>query len=767
MSFVVVIIALIIIILFLLVFSFGFFMGLSRKKKDLKKLEKEQELQKKTQESIISYFLHSKEQSEKEEEESSILPVKIINRGYKRIKKFLKLKQLYHTLKEEDTVKYFRKYLLSYVGIAILILGIGFFIKYSVNSAYINVVGRFVIILFVSICLIFAAHLISKKYKTFSSILTGGAIGILFISFSISYYTYGIFSDLQVFSIYLGLTLFSVLLSLFYNRFELLFLAVTAGFAAPLFTGIYPENTTVLFFYLLLLNIGSIFISLKFKNFLIRLVPSLFTGIYMILIVRHSFQINRFESFQSNFIMLNIIYFALIILAIAYHIKHITEYKLYELMMVVVINLIYYSLGMYMLDVLNPGYKGVFTVLAAVYNILFLIVIVLIRKSVNEQLVYFFGIVSLLFLTLIPPVELVGKSMTMIWAVETVLLMWLSIKLDIKMLKFITTLLMLGLITSFVFDVVDNFFAISFNAPQKKLLINKSFISGLMTSVGLGLNVIISRKSKDVYLIKPIKMSWLRIFISIVSIGALYISLYTEILYRITVSIRNQNLINTYIGIYNYSFVLLVVIIFSFINNKFLKIISGILGVAVFISFFAYYLYEIISVRDHLLSNPSVSMQTFNSHVYMIAVILFVFFFSYVNVKNIGNSIEKTAKWVFTFFVIAVLSSELDHLFVIKSFGSGIPESTVLSETHYFYYSLFWMISAFVISVSALLFKDRGLIRIGMFILLAVIVKSFIFDLPELTIGQQIIIFTVLGFIILFVAYVRQRIFEKLILKED
>ena len=595
----------------------------------------------------------------------------------------------------------------------------------------------------------------------------GGAIGILFISFTISYYTYDVFSDLQVFSVYLGLTLFSVILSLFYNRFELLFLAVTAGFSAPLFTGLYPENTTFLLLYLLLLNIGSVFISLRFKNYLIRLVPSLFTGIYLILIVRHAFQLNQFGSFQTDFIMLNFLYFALIFLAVAYHIKHISDYKLYELMMVVIINMIYYSLGMYMLKVLNPDYKGVFTVLMAVFNMLFLIIVILIRKTVKEQLVYFFGIISLLFLTLIPPVELVGKSITMIWAVETVLLMWVSIKLDIKMLKFVTTFLILGLITSFVLDVVDNFFTISFNAPQKQLLINKSFVSGLMTSIGLGLNVIISGKSKEVYLIKPVKMSWLRVFISIVSVGALYISIYTEILYRITITIRNENLINTYLGIYNFSFILIAIIVISFIKNRFLKIVSGFMGIAVVIVFFSYYLYEIITIRDHLLSNPSVSMHTFNSHLYLIVTVLFIFFFSYINVKNLSSTINKAAKWILTFSIVAVLTSELDHLFVIKSFGSGIPLSTILSETHYFYYSLFWMISAFIISLSSLLFKDHELIRIGMFFLLAVIIKSFIFDMPELTIGQQIITFSTLGFIILFTAFVRQRIFEKFILKKD
>ena len=762
MSFVVLIVILIIIILFLLVFSFGFFMGLSRKKKDLKHLEKEQEFQKKTQESIISYFLHNKEHSVEKSEESSVFPVMIINRGYRRIKKYLKFKQLYLSLKEEDTVKYFRKYFLSYIGIAILILGIGYFIKYSVNSAYINIAGRFFITLVVSVLLILIAHSVSRKYKTFSSILMGGAVGILFISFTISYYTYGIFSDLQVFSVYLGLTLFSVVLSLVYNRFELLFLAVTIGFSAPLFSGIYTGNTLFLLLYLLLLNVGSVFISVKFKNFLIRLIPSLFTGIYLILIVRHAFQLNQFEQLQTDFIMLNVLYFVLIILAVAYHIRHISDYKLYELMMIVVINLIYYSLGMYILKVFNPEYKGVFTALTAVFNLIFLIIVILIRKSSSDHLVHFFGIVSLLFLTLIPPVELVGKSMTMIWAVETVLLMWVSVKLDIKMLKFISTLLIFGLIASFVLDVADNFFAVSFTAPHKKLLINRSFVSGLMTSIGLGLNVIISGKSKDIYLIKPIKMSWLRIFISIVSVGALYISLYTEILYEVTLTVRNEDLINTYLGIYNYAFILLIVIVISFFKNKFLKIIAGFLGLASLILFFSYYLYEIISVRDNLLSNPSISMNKFNNHVFLVSIVLFIFYFSYINIKSLSKRTNKISKWVLAFSIIAILSSEADHFFVIRSFGSSIPISTILSETHFFYYTFLWIISAFIISFSAMIFKDPELIRIGMFIILVVIIKSFIFDLSEITVGKQILTFTVLGFVILFTAFVRQRLFEKI-----
>ncbi len=762
MSFVVIIVVLIIIIIFLLVFSFGFFLGLSRKKKDIKLLEEEQKKQKKAQENIISYFLKNQENQEYYDNEPSLLSVKIITRGYRRIKKFLKIKKRFQDFINDSAIKYLRKYFLSYIGIAVFILGTGFFIKHSINSAYINTAGRFFISLAASVLFILTAHFISREYKTFSSILMGGGIGILYVAFTVSYYSFNIFTDFQVFAVYFIITAFAVILSLFYNRFELLFLAITVGFSAPLFSDIYTENNTLLLLYLLLLNIGAVFISLKFNNFLIKIVPSLFTGIYMILITRYAYQNEIYENFQTNFIMLNLIYFVMIVLSVIYHIKHEKEYRLYELMMVVVINLIYYSIGMYLLQILNPDYKGVFTALAAVFNLIFLIIVIFIKKSTSDQLIYFFGIISLLFLTLIPPVELVGKSLTMIWAVETVLLMWLSVKLEIKMLRFVTAFLMLGLIASFVFDVIDNFFAISFNAPEKKLLINKSFVSGLMTSLGLGLNAVISGKSKDVYLIKPIKMSWLRIFISVIAVGALYISLYTEILYKITVTVRDVNMINIYLGIYNFSFILAVLIILNFIKSKFLKISAAILGVFSFILFFAFYLYEIISVRDHLLSNPSVSIMKFNDHVYMIAVTLFIFYFSYLNVRKLSNVINKIAKWFLTFSVIAVLSSELDHLAVIKAFGSGIPMNTTLSETHHFTYSLFWMISAFIISFSAVLFKDKDLVKIAMFILFVVIIKSFIFDFPEISTGQQIASFTVLGLIILFTAFVRQRLFERL-----
>ena len=252
MSLVIVIVSVIVILLFLLVFTLGFFMGLGRKKKDVALIQKEQQLQKKTQEGIISRFLFENKEktSSKEDDESSIFPIKIINRGYKRIKKYIELKKTVNQIKEIDVVRYFRKYLLSYVGIAVLVFGFGYFVKFAVSAEVVPIIGRFIITVFISLSLIFISHFIRKKYKTFSSIIMGGALGSLYITFTISFYVYNIFTNFQIFTVFFFITAFSVVLSIVYNRFELLLLALIAGFIAPIFSSFDFSDARILLIYI-------------------------------------------------------------------------------------------------------------------------------------------------------------------------------------------------------------------------------------------------------------------------------------------------------------------------------------------------------------------------------------------------------------------------------------------------------------------------------------------------------------------------------------
>jgi uncharacterized membrane protein len=761
MSLVVVIVVVIVLLLFFLIYLLGYFTGLGRKKKELARLEEENKLQHQRQETIISRFLDKEKDQAKHDDENddAILPIKLINRGYRRIKKFLRLKQRIRELKDIDIIWYLRKYLLSYVGIIVLILGFGFYIKFAVTAELIPVEGRFIISVFVSILLVVIAHFIRKQYKTFSAILMGGAMGSLYLTFALSFYLYNIFSNLQIFGIYLMLTAFTVILSIFYNRFELLFLAVIAAFVGPVFSSFDFRESHTLLIYLLMLNIGSVFIAARYRLFILRLIPAVATGAYMILWMRFCLVNNYYSGFQIDFFLFTLLYIVLVILAVTHNVWKKTDYMPYELMMVLIINLIYYSIGMYMLNELNPGYKGVFTLITALFNVLFLILILLFRKDSATQLIYFFSITALLFLTLIPPVELVGKSITMIWAVETVLLMWVALRLNITILRLVSTFLMLGLIASFVLDVIDNYMLISINAPDKTIFINKSFISGIMTSFGLGLNALIINRSNEEYLIKPIKFNHLKTFISIAAGISLYVSLYTELLYQLTLRVPEDSLVSMYLGIFNFAFIFTGVLILTFIKGKTVKYITAGLAVFAFILFYSYYLFKIVSVREYMLNFITVSMGQFLSHLILITLITAIILLAYMNIKKLKGSIKQIAKWFVCILIMAVLITEIDHIIVIRNHGSGIPVSSVIYDAHRFYYTMFWAASALLFSLTALLFADKELVRISIFVIFASLVKLF-FDMPDLSTEEKTISFISLGVIILIIAFVRQRLFE-------
>ncbi len=760
MSLVVVIVVVIVILILLLVFTFGFFLGLGRKKKDLKLLEKKQEEQRKTQESIIHHFLYEKKEEEKEDE-PDFFPVKVINRGYKRIKKFLKFKQIISEIKEMDLVWYLRKYILSYIGIAVFVLGFGYFVKYSIDSVFINIVARFIIAIFISILLIIISHFIRKKYKTFSSIIMGGAIGSLFITFTISFYNYNIFTTLQVFSIYFLLTFFSVVISFIYRRNELMLLAIIAGFFAPFISGIDYNNFIVIIIYITLLNIGGIFIALKNKSILIGMLFAVFSGIYMILWVYKCYHTNNYSDFGIGLILITLIYIILIIIAVGYSVKYnIKDISPLEYSLTILTNIIYYTVGIYILNKLNPNLRGAFTAVLVIFNLLFLIITLLIRKQLSEKITYLFGIISVLFLVLVPPVQLVGRSITMIWAVESVLLLWFSIKLDIKVLKLASVFLMIALSVGFVMDIINSLNEISYYASYKTLFLNKSFVTGILVTSGFFGSASILHKNNDTYLFKPIKINFLKFIVIIFGATTLYFTFYTEILYYITIKGNDINLLNIYMGIYNFTFILIVNIIFVFINNKKIKYIGGLLSILSFVLFLSYYSNQIIIVREHMLNNFAVSYPNFLTHIFIIALILFNVFFSYINVKNISVTYKKFYKWLSIIIVIFILSAEIDHLLVVYKYN-GTPVSSIITKAHYFYYTLFWMLSALFISFVGLIFKDKELIRISMFIIIISLIKIFAFDFSNITMGERIINLILAGFILLFIAYSRQKLFEK------
>ncbi|MEI8059934.1 MAG: DUF2339 domain-containing protein, partial [Ferruginibacter sp.] len=81
-----------------------------------------------------------------------------------------------------DLEKFIGENLFNKIGIAVLVFGIGFFVKFAIDKNWINEYGRVAIGLFCGIILISLAHYLLKSYRSFSSVLAGGGIAVFYFT---------------------------------------------------------------------------------------------------------------------------------------------------------------------------------------------------------------------------------------------------------------------------------------------------------------------------------------------------------------------------------------------------------------------------------------------------------------------------------------------------------------------------------------------------------------------------------------------------------
>lgn len=87
-----------------------------------------------------------------------------------------------------DLEKFIGENLVSKIGIAILVLAIGFFVKFAIDSDWIGPVGRVGIGLLAGGILVFLAHRLRTNYKAFSSVLVGGGLAVFYFTITLAYH---------------------------------------------------------------------------------------------------------------------------------------------------------------------------------------------------------------------------------------------------------------------------------------------------------------------------------------------------------------------------------------------------------------------------------------------------------------------------------------------------------------------------------------------------------------------------------------------------
>jgi uncharacterized membrane protein len=676
-----------------------------------------------------------------------------------------------------DWEKLIGENLLNKIGIAVLVIGIGFFVKYAIDQEWIGEYGRVSIGIGVGAILIGIAHFMRKDYKTFSSVLIGGGIGVFYYTISIAYQDYHIFTQPVAFVIMTIITIISVILSIIYDKKEIAIIGLIGGFTSPFMVQGETDNYVAFFTYIAILNTGMLALSYYKKwNVIIKLAYGftiLFFGAWLI---TRLFSSNPMPH-QFALLMSAIYYLQFLGMSLVYNIKQHLKFNAFEFIQILSINALFFLAGITILNDYKDGdYQGLFTLLLAGFNfVIFFLLSKIELVDTNLKQVFLGKTVS--FITLAILLQFDAHYSSLFWALESVIILWLGQRNNQAILKqasvIITLITTLGLVYSWSYQLNHSF---------SESYFNPYLFSSFGVIISYTINVVLLNKEDE-------GLSFFGLPISIYKNGLAfwgYLAFYFTILivlithqsnFEILANIEEGDYVSPYesyalyrLIIWGYT-LLMIVIGFTFTKIKQINLFREFFAILSILSVIAYVLFgnsNTINLRDVVL-NYGLPPIYFYAHFLIVAIIIYLLFmFRKVSFEIFKDSdFNKWAIVLVSIVGVFIASMEFDHMGIFGYFKAG--ENSIIDILHHTQregYTTLWGAYSFLLMFYGMRNKIQH-IRILALILFAVaLLKLFIIDIKNMSDTGKIIAFISLGVLLLIVSFLYQKL-RKIIIGEE
>ncbi|MFT6856633.1 MAG: putative membrane protein [Cyclobacteriaceae bacterium] len=662
-----------------------------------------------------------------------------------------------------DLEKFIGENLLSKIGIVIFVIGMGFLIKLGIDSNVINEGMRVVIGVVIGGGMIGLAHYLRNSFAKFSSVLIGGALSVLYFTIALAFHEYALIPQMGAFIIMVFITAFAVLLSISYDRKSLAILAIIGGFGTPFFVSTGAGDPLALLTYILILDLGMLALVYFKKWNVINYIVYAFTYLLYASVFITQYALEDHVSAGGLFLFLTAFYLIFFVMSIIYNLKNVRKFKFAEISMLLSNSAIYFGLGLSLMSDINGGiYGGLFTGLVAVFNFGFAYKLYT-RKDIDKNLLYLLIGLVLTFLTLIAPVQLKGNYITIFWALESVLLFWLAKKSGIKLMKYISVIILLLMFMSLILDWKMNY--AEFDYPMLMIpFLNKAFITSFIAMSSL---IAFNRLSNEniVWNLGEFQIVWRPLILKILLIIVAYFGLFFELDYQFIRAEFTYTLRNILLGVYNFLFVIALGLLPYFKKNEILKKAIAGFSILAIGSYLTIYTAQISQSRDILLTNTENISSGFYAHYVLLFLFGALVFGIYREIyKHYGFKSKEgnISLWILSIITVFVSSVEIGHLSVMTGYNAidGVQYQAAVKNI----YPIVWAIAALVLMILGMKFKLKTLRLASLVLFLVTTAKLFLYDLAGNSTGK-IISFILLGVILLVISFLYQKL--KFIIQDD
>jgi uncharacterized membrane protein len=662
-----------------------------------------------------------------------------------------------------DLEKFIGENLLSKIGIVIFVIGIGFLVKLGIDNDVITEPLRVAIGILIGGLMIGIAHYLRKTFANFSSILIGGALAVLYFTIALAFHEYQLFSQTVAFVIMVIITVFAVILSLAYDRKELAVLAVLGGFGTPFFVSTGSGNITVLFSYLLLLNVGMLSLVYFKKWNIINYLCFGLTYLLFIGVFGDKFVGNEDATRGTMLLFLTLFYLVFFGMNLMYNVKNKNKFEASEITILLTNTGIYFGFGLALLANYHDGlYSGLFTTLVAIFNCVFALLLFK-KKDIDQNLLYLLIGLILTFVSLIAPIQLDGNNITLFWAAESVLLLWLAKKSKIEFIKFTSILVLILMLISLVMDWNQHYS--KWSADVLPIVFNKVFVTTEIALLALLGHLKLLQKVEQIEFL-AINIVWKKRFISIMFALVLYLGILMEFNYQLRMMDLTSSYWHMLLAIYHFIWVSALLLIERYKPSK------GLFTLNLFLASFAILAYgtfieRIIANARNLFMNDNYELSGFVTHYALLMLLLFIISLFYQKLhKQFGfkSSEGKIALWGLAIIGLIITCFEVGHVAIISQYNGKTNLSVIQNNVIRSVYPVIWGVSAFVLMIIGMKYKLKTLRIISLVLFCITILKLFVYDLAGNATGK-IISFILLGVILLVISFLYQKL--KFIIQDD
>ena len=659
------------------------------------------------------------------------------------------------------------------IGILIVIIGVAIGAKYSIENELISPLTRIILGYLVGVGLLGFGIKLKPKFEGYSAVLVSGSISIFYFITYFAYSFYNLIPQILAFAMMLIFTVFTVFAAIKYNRVVIAHIGLIGAYAVPFLLSSGSGRVDILFSYMLIINLGILFISIKRDWKTLHYSAFFFTW----LIYGSWFADKSFYSSLQGYEALGIGFataFFLIFYGVSLFNNIISKEKLDKINIILILlnSFIYFGFGygIFNSNTKLDTYLGLFTLFNAVIHFVVLFFIKS-KKLADSTLFYSTLGMVFTFITIAIPIQLDGSWVTLLWIAQGTILFWIGKTKNIPIYEKIS-LPILGL--SFLSLLEDWSFYRYANNGDIQAFWNINFLTGILAILGYGFVVSLSRKhaeTEENQKFSPfnaIKSFYLPALLVLTA----YLTFRNEIAYYFNYWLENSSLkgkeiseiddyslynydINVFKNIYliAYSLVFfggLALLNFHKFKNKVLGISAIVIGLLTLLSAQTFGLEELGELRYAYINGGSNEYFDVNFNYILVRYLLWstIGFTLWVIFKNTKSIIENTKFHIFLEMVIHIsilnfLSNELVTWMDI----AGYQDIFKLGL------SILWSVYSLLL-VSLGIYKKKKYLRISALVLFGVtLAKLFLYDISNLSTISKTVVLIVLGLLLLIISF--------------